>query len=94
MRRERRRESLYEGARVTTKARLAEMLKPGGSAILATFATEGPQKCSGLPVMRYLPDSLASELGEGFTLVESRPHLHSTPWGATQAFQYSRFRKR
>jgi hypothetical protein len=44
--------------------------------------------------MRYLPDGLASELGEGFTLVESRHHLHSTPWGATQAFQYSRFRKR
>jgi len=80
--------------RARYRARLAEMLKPGGSAILATFATEGPQKCSGLPVMRYLPDSLASELGEGFTLVESRPHLHSTPWGATQAFQYSRFRKR
>jgi SAM-dependent methyltransferase len=75
-------------------ARLAEMVKPGGSAIIATFALDGPAKCSGLPVVRYSPDSLASELGDRFALVDSRPHLHTTPWGATQAFQYSWFRKR
>ena len=74
-------------------ARLAEMVKPGGSAIIATFAPEGPEKCSGLPVVRYSPDSLASELGDKFALVDSRPYLHTPPWGATQAFQYSRFRK-
>ena len=75
------------------KARLAEMLKPGGSAIIATFALDGPQKCSGLPVVRYSSESLASELGDGFTLVDSRCHPHTTPFGATQAFQYSRFKR-
>jgi hypothetical protein len=69
------------------------MLKQGGSAIIATFALEGPEKCSGLPVVRYSPESLASELGDGFTLVDSRRHLHTTPFGATQAFQYSRFKR-
>ena len=75
------------------KAKLAEMLKQGGSAIIATFALDGPQKCSGLPVVRYSSASLASELGDGFTLVDSRCHLHTTPFGATQAFQYSRFNR-
>jgi len=73
------------------KERLVEHVPPGGTVIVATFALEGPEKCSGLPVMRYSPETLASELGDQFTLVESRPHLHTTPWGATQAFQYSRF---
>jgi trans-aconitate methyltransferase len=76
------------------KAKLAEMLKPGGSAILATFAPDGPEKCSGLPVARYSPEMLGSELGEGFVLVDSRRHTHTTPWGTLQAFQYSRFVRR
>ena len=80
--------------RARYKQRLTAALKPGGSAIIATFALEGPEKCSGLPVTRYSPDTLAAELGDKFTLVESRPHLHTTPWGATQAFQYSRFVRR
>jgi SAM-dependent methyltransferase len=73
--------------------RLRAMLKPGGSAIIATFAPEGPKTCSGLPVVRYSPELLASELGDEFVLIDSRRHMHTTPWGATQAFQYSRFRR-
>ena len=70
---------------------LRHTLKPGGSAIIATFALDGPATCSGLPVARYAPETLASELGKEFSLVESRPHQHVTPWGAVQSFQYSRF---
>ena len=75
------------------RAHLATTLKPGGSAIIATFAPDGPAKCSGLPVVRYSPESLAIELGEDFTLQESAPHLHLTPRGTTQSFQFSRFRR-
>jgi SAM-dependent methyltransferase len=71
--------------------RLREILKVNGSAIIATFAPDGPEKCSGLPVMRYSPESLAATLGSGFALVESRLHVHHTPWNSPQAFQYSRF---
>ena len=71
--------------------RLRDVLKHNGAAIIATFAPDGPEKCSGLPVARYSPASLADKLGGGFTLVESRRHVHQTPWGSTQAFQYSRF---
>lgn len=71
--------------------RLVRTVKPGGAVIIATFALDGPEKCSGLSVMRYSPDSLAARLGAGFHLVEAMPHAHTTPWGATQSFQYSRF---
>ena len=74
-------------------AQLRRHLKPGGSAIIATFGPDGPDKCSGLPVVRYSPETLATELGSDFTLVECVPELHQTPSGKTQAFQYSRFVK-
>jgi SAM-dependent methyltransferase len=79
-------------ARARYVRHLRDTLKPQGSAIIATFALDGPERCSGLPVMRYSPVSLAAELGDGFTIVESRAHVHVTPWGATQSFQYSWFR--
>jgi SAM-dependent methyltransferase len=79
--------------RARYKDRLGRVLTPGGSAIIATFAPEGPEKCSGLPVARYSTESLASELGNQFVLVDSRHHLHRTPSGGTQAFQYSRLRR-
>ncbi len=71
-------------------AHMREILKVNGSAIIATFALDGPEKCSGLPVARYSPESLAATLGPSYRLLESRRHVHHTPWGTTQAFQYSR----
>ena len=70
---------------------LRQIVKRDGAVIIATFAPDGPAKCSGLPVMRYSPESLALEMGDEFALVESVPYLHVTPWGAAQSFQYSRF---
>jgi 2-polyprenyl-3-methyl-5-hydroxy-6-metoxy-1,4-benzoquinol methylase len=74
-------------------ARLKSALVPGGHAIIATFATDGPDTCSGLPVQRYDAASLATELGAEFRLVESRPHDHVTPWNSSQRFQFSVFQK-
>lgn len=76
-------------ARYVTHMR--DVLKPRGTAIIATFAPDGPEMCSGLQVARYSPLELASELGPGFRLIESVPHRHRTPWGTAQSFQYSRF---
>lgn len=75
------------------RTHLQQTLKPGGWAIVATFASDGPERCSGLPVRRYSPEMLDAELGPGFERVETRTHTHQTPWGATQSFQYSRFRR-
>lgn len=74
-------------------AHLRDTLKPDGSAIIATFALDGPATCSGLPVVRYSAQTLASELGEGFQLAETRAWEHVTPRGSSQRFQYSRFRR-
>jgi trans-aconitate methyltransferase len=75
-------------------ARLSQALKPGGYAIIATFAADGPEKCSGLPVHRTDADGLAKELGEGFALVDSLRHDHATPGNSSQRFQFSVFQRR
>ena len=63
-------------------------VKPGGHVIVSTFGPEGPTKCSGLDVARYDTDSLHSEFGERFRLIESSKELHETPFGTTQQFLY------
>lgn len=68
-------------------------LKPGGHLIMATFAENGPQKCSGLPVRRYTPHELHAELGSAFILVHSEFEKHTTPFGTEQNFIYCHFRK-
>jgi SAM-dependent methyltransferase len=72
-------------------ARLKAALRPGGQAIIGTFALDGPEKCSGLPVQRYDPASLHETLGRHFKLIEARREAHNTPWGSTQSFQFTRF---
>lgn len=73
------------------RSALAEALLPGASVILATFALDGPERCSGLPVCRYSPETLAAELGADFNLIESVTEKHHTPSGAIQSFIYCRF---
>lgn len=73
--------------------RLSSSLAIGGHAVVATFAPDGPEKCSGLDVQRYSPDTLSYALGDSFDLLAHRFHDHSTPSGRSQAFQYSLLRK-
>jgi 2-polyprenyl-3-methyl-5-hydroxy-6-metoxy-1,4-benzoquinol methylase len=69
-------------------------VRSDGHVIVATFALEGPTRCSGLDVVRYSPANLANEFGADFELVKSARELHRTPPGVEQAFQYCSFRKR
>jgi len=69
-------------------AQVRHAVRPGGLVIVATFAEDGPLRCSGLEVARYAPGALHAEFGDGFELVESHRELHTTPSGATQAFTY------
>ncbi len=78
--------------RAAYRNRLCRCVRPGGHAIIATFALNGPKTCSGLPVARYDPDGLTKALGDRFTLMARRSHTHNTPWGIGQSFQYSLFR--
>jgi trans-aconitate methyltransferase len=70
---------------------LRKAVRPGGHVIIATFAPDGPERCSGLPIVRYDAETLASALGSEFELIDSRRHNHLTPGGSTQRFQFGRF---
>ena len=67
--------------------------EPSGLIIMATFALDGPEKCSGLPVQRYDPSTLAAELGSEFQLLEAWHEEHVTPWDAAQSFNWCAFRR-
>lgn len=72
--------------------RMRQALKPGGCAIIAAFALDGPEKCSGLPVARYDARALAALLGPDFELIGSRAQAHETPARKTQHFLFTAFR--
>lgn len=69
-------------------ARVRRAVRAGGSAIIATFAEDGPTRCSGLPVVRYAPEELHRQFGSGFELIATEREAHATPTGSAQAFVY------
>lgn len=73
---------------------MGRALGPGAHVILATFGPDGPERCSGLPVVRYSAAALAETVGHGFELVAEDAELHTTPWGSSQAFTYALLRRR
>ena len=73
---------------------LKNSLRPNGHALIATFAPDGPLKCSGLETVRYNEATLLEVLGtDQFTLLEGRLVQHITPSGGTQIFTYALFRR-
>ena len=72
---------------------LEDGVAEGGLAIIATFALDGPEKCSGLAVERYDADTLAATVGESFVLEANWRDEHLTPWGARQTFTWCVFRR-
>ncbi|HEY9267898.1 MAG TPA: class I SAM-dependent methyltransferase [Methylotenera sp.] len=68
-------------------------VRPNGHVIIATFAEDGPEKCSGLPVMRYSAEALHAEFGKAFNLVKHSNEMHHTPFGTEQHFTYCYCRK-
>ena len=63
-------------------------VKERGHIIIATFADDGPTRCSGLDVVRYSSSDLRRELGNDFKLVDSVREDHQTPFGTMQSFVY------
>lgn len=74
-------------------AALTAATRPGAAVILSTFAPDGPERCSGLPVQRYSAAGLAARLGAGFALTDQAAERHVTPWGSIQSFTYAAFRR-
>lgn len=83
-----------EDDRRTYVAKMKHALKPGGHMIIATFALEGPPRCSGLDIVRYSPDSLYKEMGNDVELIETFSEDHQTPFETQQKFVYCLFKKK
>jgi trans-aconitate methyltransferase len=81
------------GDRAAYAALLRAALVPGGHLVMAAFAPDGPEKCSGLPVQRYDSKALLKELGAGFRLLAEEGETHATPWDTTQKFRYFLLRR-
>jgi hypothetical protein len=75
------------------RATLRAALGAHGKAIVATFALDGPERCSGLPVCRYSAETLSAELQGVVKMIDSRREVHRTPAGKEQAFVYGLFER-
>ncbi|WP_240008392.1 class I SAM-dependent methyltransferase [Pseudaquidulcibacter saccharophilus] len=73
-------------------SQLTNSIAPNGNVIIATFSLDGPKKCSGLDIVGYSALTLAQELGNKFTLIESTIEQHHTPSVSIQEFIYCNFK--
>jgi SAM-dependent methyltransferase len=77
-----------DGARQRYVSAVRHTLRPGGYIVVATFGPEGPDRCSGLPVIRYSPQGIHDQFGVQFQKVDGDSETHHTPWGSEQEFVY------
>lgn len=82
-----------EADRRTYRDVLESAVRPGGHAIISTFASDGPERCSGLPVVRQDGETLAAVLGPSFEQVHTLRHEHRTPAASIQRFQFATLRR-
>lgn len=74
--------------RASYVAQVRRALLPGGLLVVGTFAEDGPETCSGLPVRRYGTEALVEAFGSGFSPEHDKRVEHRTPWGAVQPFTW------
>jgi ubiquinone/menaquinone biosynthesis C-methylase UbiE len=86
---------LTEPTRINAYVSIAQQaIKKGGALIIATFSTEGPEKCSGLTVQRYNEQTLTETFQQAFEKVTCRRENHITPFGTTQNFLFCHFKRK
>jgi len=72
---------------------MEDSILPHGALIIGTFAEDGPEKCSGLPVKRYSQKMLTSILQPSFEKIKCIDEKHETPFHTMQSFTFCRFRR-
>ncbi|HBS30024.1 MAG TPA: SAM-dependent methyltransferase [Phycisphaerales bacterium] len=70
------------------RERLNTAVRPGGYAVIAAFAPDGPTRCSGLSILQQDPQRIAEITGPAFELLEHWTLPHLTPGGAEQLFAW------
>ena len=72
----------------------ARALAPGGITVIGGFSPDGPERCSGLPVVRRSARDIAALMGPDFEWAGSEAEIHLTPAGREQAFEWAVLRRR
>lgn len=85
---------VQQPARAAYRDVLAAALAERAHVIIAAFALDGPERCSGLPVQRYGVEELADEFSDVLRFVGARRERHMTPTGVEQPFVYAHFVRR
>lgn len=80
---------LHDSLRAKYVELAANTITPGGHLIVGTFALDGPEQCSGLPVNRYNSEMIAEIFSDKFALIKSAQEQHHTPFGTTQSFTWT-----
>jgi 2-polyprenyl-3-methyl-5-hydroxy-6-metoxy-1,4-benzoquinol methylase len=70
-----------------------QAISVGGHAVIGCFASDGPERCSGLTVIRRDPEQIARLFGSTFSLVTATREHHVTPGGVSQSFAYALLKK-
>ena len=83
-----------EAQRAAYRDVLTAALAERAHVIIATFAPDGPECCSGLAVQRYGVEALAEQFSDLLRLISARREKHVTPSGAEQPFIYAHFVRR
>ena len=83
-----------EDARENYLNNVSKVIKSGGYLIIATFAEDGPERCSGLPVRRHSAADLEEFFGDNFDRLGAKKEIHLTPAGNEQNFIYCWFQKK
>lgn len=68
-------------------------IAPAGKMVIGTFSTNGPEKCSGLPVKQYNENTLTSLLRKYFKKIRCISTDHLTPFDTIQQFLFCSFQK-
>jgi 2-polyprenyl-3-methyl-5-hydroxy-6-metoxy-1,4-benzoquinol methylase len=71
-----------------------QFLKPEGYLVMSTFAKDGPEKCSGLPVQRHSEDSLSRLFVKYFDKIKCVAKEHITPFSTLQKFIFCSFKNK
>lgn len=73
--------------------KLNKYLKVGGYFLLATFAINGPKKCSELNIVQYDKKKIKALLINNFELIKTESENHPHPNGTKQKFNYFLLKK-
>tara|TARA_R110002012_G_scaffold322106_1_gene555829 strand:- start:12610 stop:13233 length:624 start_codon:yes stop_codon:yes gene_type:complete len=72
---------------------IKKIVAKNGFVLIAVFAIDGAEKCSGLPLQRYDVTMLKQKLGDNFKLIDSFNYTFINPFGGERPYVYTLFQR-